>query len=355
MAEEIVSCPGCGKKFRIPEGAPGGTFQCTACEASVPYGKAAAGAAAQPARAGGAGRPSAASPAKSPAKGAAPVARAGKPEPRAGGRAAAGARAGKRGRGRREEPDEEAGGPRRRREKMSSATLFSIIGGVVLVGAVVAIAMSRKSAEEPAPKPAPGPTAPVAPTPAPTPVAPTPAPAPTTPEVKPEEGAKPGDASGIGGAQQAAGKGTYGGLFSSPGDQLFVRHPDLPGTTEAERAQMDKDVGLFADRDSGRAGTDARARLRKMGKKAIPSLVSVFEQHWKGTKWESEAERFASYQVQKLLADIVKADRPGGDFYAKYGPGIVVASADFERAARMWTAWWLGQGQTIETFKDFPE
>src|SRR5687768_6644944 len=39
MAEEIVACPGCAKKFRIPEGAPGGSFQCTACDATVTYGR----------------------------------------------------------------------------------------------------------------------------------------------------------------------------------------------------------------------------------------------------------------------------------------------------------------------------
>ena len=39
MAEEIVSCPGCGKKFRIPDGAaPSGSFPCTACETDVRYG-----------------------------------------------------------------------------------------------------------------------------------------------------------------------------------------------------------------------------------------------------------------------------------------------------------------------------
>ena len=129
---------------------------------------------------------------------------------------------------------------------------------------------------------------------------------------------------------------------------------DLAAGVDRERHHLLAEQSV-ADRDSGRTGTDARARLKKAGKKAIPSLVSVFEQHWKGTKWESDAERFASYQIQKLLAEIVKADRPGGDFVAKFGPGIVVPAADFERAARMWTAWWLGQGQTIETFKDFPE
>src|SRR5262245_50292752 len=42
MSEEIVACPGCGKKFRLPEGAQSGTFPCTACQADVPYGESAA-------------------------------------------------------------------------------------------------------------------------------------------------------------------------------------------------------------------------------------------------------------------------------------------------------------------------
>ena len=47
MSEQIVACIGCGKKFRIPDGAaPTGEFDCTACGDEVKYGgkaKAAAG------------------------------------------------------------------------------------------------------------------------------------------------------------------------------------------------------------------------------------------------------------------------------------------------------------------------
>ncbi|MHC4822228.1 MAG: hypothetical protein ACYTDX_10970, partial [Planctomycetota bacterium] len=38
MSEQIVSCPGCSKRYAVPGGAPPGQFQCEDCSAVVPYG-----------------------------------------------------------------------------------------------------------------------------------------------------------------------------------------------------------------------------------------------------------------------------------------------------------------------------
>ncbi|MHC4471721.1 MAG: hypothetical protein ACYS99_12235, partial [Planctomycetota bacterium] len=51
MADHIVACPSCGKRYKVREGSKPGEFQCTACSAMVPYGGAEAAPAAAPARA----------------------------------------------------------------------------------------------------------------------------------------------------------------------------------------------------------------------------------------------------------------------------------------------------------------
>jgi hypothetical protein len=245
---------------------------------------------------------------------------------------------------------------------MSPGVLVSLVAGVVVVGVVLVLALHRGK-EEPAPEKPPEKTAAQTPTQTPAAGAPgtQPAPGGSSATATPPAGggaggepAKPEEASGIGGAKTDEKRGTSA-YWGMKGDDLFVRQPDLDGTSAAEREQYDKDAALFADRDSGRQGTDARARLRKAGRKSVPALLSVFETHWKGAKWAADNERFACYQIQLLLAEISKADRPGGDFVAKFGPGITVPREDFERAARMWTSWWLGQGRHIEKFKDFSE
>jgi hypothetical protein len=340
MAEEIVACPGCGKKFRIPEGAPGGTFQCTACNASVPYGTAAQKGGAPKAGARGATGAAAGRSAPASSKAAAKAAHS---------RAKAARR-----HEAEDEPDER--GARRgapKKDKDQQLVLWLGLGGVavVAVGAFFLMSKQKPKHYEPAVAPPPPAVAPVTPPPEPTPA----------PEAQPAGGAagtqpgagepKPAAASGIGEARQATGTGSG---WSSDPNVLFVRYDDAPGVTPQERETLDKDVVLFCDRDSGKAGVDARNRLKKQARKAVPPLLSVFEKHWKGKKWEDDAEKFASYQVQQLLMEITKADRPR-DFLARFDPRVAVPAKDFETAAKMWTNWWNTKGKDIEKYKDFAE
>lgn len=340
MAEEIVACPGCGKKFRIPEGAPGGSFQCTACNATVPYGKAAPRSGVKGSGANGAR--SAAGPARSAAAGA---------------RAAGGSSARRRGRADDAADAGDAGhGRAKKKDGEKQAILWTSIGVLVLAGGIGAFLALRKK-EEPAPPPkTPAPAAAPAaqdPPPQPAPVAPTP-PAAGTPGAGTGEGPKPEDKSGIGGSKTVA---PAGGSLANL-DALFVRIEDVPGVTPQERAEYDKDVALFVDFDAGKAGNEAYKRLKRLGRRAIPALLSSFEAPWKGKKWDDPKEKWASFQVQQLLAEIVEASRPGGDFFARYVPQNhgAVPSTDFQRAARMWADWWLNRGgKDIEKFKEFAD
>jgi hypothetical protein len=342
MAEEIVACPGCGKKFKIPEGAPGGTFQCTACSASVPYGKAAKGGA------------------KAPAAKAAAPARAAAAAP-AGRSASAGRRRG------REEPEEEAETGRGGRGQSTKAkakrdqamVLWMGIGGILILG-VGALVLHNRNSKKPAAPTVPAPTATQPATPEPTAAA-TPATAPAAGTPAPTNGGasatqKPEEASGIGGSKSAPSTPTAWNM-SVPGEELFIVVADVPGVTPQEREALDKDVLLFVDRDSGKAGIDARRRLEKAARKAVPSLLSTFKPIWHGKKWEDDVEKFSTFQVQQLLSDIVKADKPAriGDFVARYDPRVPVPAKDFERAARLWTVWWNVAGKDIEKFKAFAD
>jgi hypothetical protein len=355
MAEEIVACPGCGKKFRIPEGAPGGNFQCTACNASVPYGKSAAkgkAAAGAPAAKGAkaaaaapAGR-AAAAPAGRSARAAAPAA--------APSRAAASGR--RRGRAEEEEPEERGrgrGAPKK--PDSSKVVLWSSIGVLVLVGAVAAVwAMKKNAPTEPPPKTtatAPAATAPAA-EPQPAPAAPTTA-LPPAPAAEPP---KPPESSGIGAAKTNVSSGPV------DLDALFSRIPDVPDVTPQEREVMDRDVALVTDFNAGKDSNDAYNRLRKGGRKSVPAVLSAFSAQWKASKWEADMDKWASHRIQKLLIDIAKADRPGvsasgEQFEARYVPQDPksVPATDFQRAARMWVRWWNETGHKIEKFKDWAE
>ncbi len=358
MAEEIVACPGCGKKFRIPEGAASGTFQCTACQTSVPYGKGAA-----PIRAGAA----------------APAAKAGRAAPAAGPTAAkavagkavadkAGGRtASKRMRTAHSHSKVAHGKATQRvdtheaRKSSTKALVLAITGGVILLG-VAAWAVTRKDAQTSAPPLAKGTIpsgmqdisgtgGPVKPPVDSQPVAPAepvaPAPTATTEPPKPKD-------SGIGGASSKDSR-DYGQWFRAPDEQTFIVFDSVAGTTPEERAEMDKMVTDFVDRTSGRPGIVAEGKLERLGRKAIPALLSVFKKHYEGQKWKTEEEQFAAYQVQVVLRRVVKASGPPSDFVAKFTPHVEVPPEHFQRAAKMWTAWWLGGGKDLETFKPLPE
>jgi cytoskeletal protein RodZ len=349
MAEEIVACPGCAKKFRIPEGAASGTFPCTACGADVPYGAAARKPAARPAAA-----PAQRAPAPAPA----PRPAAAAPRPAAAPARRAGAASSRR--AAREEPSDEP--------KSSHAAIWWAIGvgGAALLTLVwwltrptspshaptdTASQTSKppaKPPEKPAEKPAAAQPADTAkPVPAATaPAATAPAPADTTkPEPSATEKPKTPDPAVVEKKPEPV-------TVKPKGDIALLGHEvaSASGTTPEERSDMDRLVTLAMDWNAGKDGVAAASKLVKMGRKAIPPLLSAFGKQYTTGKWATETDQYGAYQLQQVLRDIVRSDgRP--EFIAVFQPGGLAPAEDFEKAAKMWVDWWNVKGQFITKFR----
>ena len=368
MAEDIVACSGCGKKFRIPDGSPpSGKFACTACGADVAWG---GGGGAK----GGGTAKAAARGGRKPTnvKGGRASARAEKD----GGSQSRGARRAK-GRKSREEPAQDEGGGGRRggvpkeKENKTLPLVIALMGAVLLIGGLIlaftgdppdydAQAAAAPPVSTTTPD-APGglhsdgasdassssaanagagtqtPTAPIVP-------------------LAPDMGEGEEDESGIGGAQATAAQAQdYRYWFLRPKDELFTEVPMIEGTTDEEAAHLRELAAKATDFYSGAQGVSAERELSKAGRKAMPFLISQFEKAWKGKKWEDTDEQFACSKIQQLSREITKADGPPSDLFVRFPPGPTVKPGDYERAARMWTAWWRGEGQHIEKFKSYED
>jgi hypothetical protein len=339
MAEEIVACPSCGKKFRIPEGAPPGSFKCTACGAEVAYGAEAAPE--PPARAGGGLQRGAG------------AAKAGRR------RAGRGARRGKarRSRAAAEAPDREdrrAERERRQQDKGANtgAIVASVMGGLAVI--LLLFLALRPKDKPPAPEITDSPEAGTAAltseggdgTPAGTEPAGTGGE--TVPTTEPaggedENGAE--EESGIGGTHSR--RMSSRDVFRLPAAEIFVVYPHLESTPESERERIDELTRFLVDRDSGRKGIAAQNDLEKIGKPAVPALLST----WKGRTWDNEDDQLATDIVQRVLRKIAKDDGPSSDFHARFVPHEPIEPSKFERAGRMWIAWWLTKGIDIEKYE----
>jgi len=335
MAEEIVACPGCAKKFRIPEGAPPGAFPCTACGVSVPYG-------AQPVAAakGGAAR-GAAKPAQRTT--AAPAARAAAPAQPA--RAASSQRVSSS----RAAPASSRRQPAYDEEPPKKSNQGLIWGGIVLGGGgLIFLVYSMTKPPEPAPsspstttqtaaakpgeQPKPATSKPAEqPKPTEQPKPPVEQPKPPTPAAqpkKPDEPAKPGSS-------------TYASL-----GQTFA---SVTGVGDEERGQLDKYVALAMDRDSAREGAEAEGKLIKAGKKSIPSILSAFSKQFNGAKWAGDLDQWSADKLQDILHRITGASGINPDYYPRFNSGE--SSEAFQKAATMWISWWNNKGQSIDKFK----
>ncbi len=365
MSEQIVACPGCGKKFRIPDGSPpSGSFACTACGADVVWG----GAAAKGAAAKGASKPAGAK-----------AGRGGD----AGKTSSSGARRAKARRAREEAAtsEPEAGAGRRSRaapsakEKNTLPIVLSIGGAVALIGVLVIVftskptdplaeaqrlqeeqrqAQAREESGTPVGKltssGTPTGTQPDTPKPE-TPKAETPATAPT-PTV---ETPKPPD-SGIGAVAEGSDGRDYAYYFKmDPNDLYAVEVPEIAGTTPEEAAEFERQARLAFDFNSGGPGMNAERVLAKAGRKAMPFIIRQFSAQWKASQFKNENEQFGCYKAQQICRQIIKATKFKSDFVARFPHQGDVGPDKFERAARMWTAWWLGEGQYIEQFTPFPD
>lgn len=336
MAEEIVACPSCGKKFRIPEGAPPGSFKCTACEADVSYGAPAA------APAGGGGVPRRGAGGAKKSRGA----RRGKARKQ---REATGGSAAER-RAAREARQTEKGAN-------TGAIVASIMGGLVVLVLVVLALKGGEDEPEPVPVDEAGETATGLEggeatdgtseggdaTTDPAGGAGTPAGGTGGMGTDDEGEEEEDDDSGIGGSGRRP---SSSKIFTMDASKLFVDYPYLDETPAEERDAISMSVSQLVDRDSGRKGVVAQNDLEKIGKAAIPALLST----WKGRTWDNEDDQLATDIVQRVLRQIVKDDGPTSDFHARFVPHEPIDAAKFERAGRMWIAWWLSKGIDIEKY-----
>jgi hypothetical protein len=360
MSEEIVACPGCAKKFRIPEGAPPGSFACTACEADVPYGAPPAKAA--PAKGPARPAPAAAKPAPAPAR-PAPAARPAAAPARA---AAAPARQAPAASSRRAAPaarrSSRGGHDEDAPKKDNHGAIWAAIGigGVALMAGAYFLTRP-KTAEPPAKPPVAAPTP--APTPAPvkpkveeppktepaTPEQPKPEAPPVAEAPKPEppktETPKPDPAAQKPPVAEPSkpAKGDYA--------QLGQTFANVEGMTDAERETADRLVTTAMDMGAGKDGSEAESKLAHMGKKAIPSILTAFGKQYTGGKWATDSEQWSADKLQDLLHRIAGADglNPREDFWPRFGSGA--SAADFEKAANLWIKWWHAKGQFATKYR----
>ncbi len=349
MSEEIVACPGCDKKFRIPEGAPAGAFDCTACGAEVAYGADAAGGGG-----GGGGRRS-----RGRAKG------KGKGKGKGAGRARASRGKKREARARRRDAEDGAQSVEEKRKHKSANTwgIVAVVMGVLAVLVLIILAVRPKEPVKPVAKQGTGDTYSTGSL--------SSEGGDDTTQPEDDTGAPAAGTEGTGGAAVQAPSGTdepdddddddddTGGIGST-GDgrlnsstvwhmteeELFVSYPPLEGTSEEEAAAIQQDVAFLLDRDSGIDGTRAQMRLEKRGKASIPALLST----WEGKGFDNEDEQLAADMVQRVLRSIARDDGPSSDFHARFVPHEPIDPPKFKRAGRMWIAWWLSEGKYAEKY-----
>jgi len=357
MSEEIVACSGCGKKFRIPEGSPAsGKFACTVCEADVAWGAAAAGS-------GGGGRRSSGRSARNKGSKAANK-----------GGASRGARRA-RGRKTRDEPVAEAAedGERRGRqgrepkENKTLPLVIALMGFVLLAGGLIVAftgettdyaaieAAKAAAAAENTSGAIGGISSSDTPAPIAAPVTPTPV-APTTQPEPDSEPDTPADDSGIGSSRTGAAEGKgYRYWYLRPASEIFIPIAPIEGTTDEEISELTRLADLATDFDAGSAGMSAERALSKEGRKAVPFILSAFAEQYNGGKWAEQNEQWGAYKIQQLCRLITKRDGPPSDFVARFAPQGGVPPEHYERAGRMWIAWWMGEGRYIEEFAAYED
>ena len=355
----IVSCPGCGKRYSVPPGVPPGQFQCQDCSAVVAYGQ--GGAVAAPPKGGGSART----------------------------RAKATAAKKRTARGRRDEPDDDEddrrGGRGAEKEQKSPLPYIAGFAGMAILAGVAAYFATRDDAPKVAPKvaevpkPAPsvgliGPTGDptpqypatgAAPAPAPAP-APVPAYTPPPPAPKPETRG-PGLQTAVRSAgveQKSEGykevaNPPSGGNYGKSQSQLLMMIKDnrasvltpldhLPDTPPDVAQKIDEHMGKILDVNSGSAAIRAKDALIKIGRPAIPKVLSAFSRSdfsKYGDATGARDECVVADYADEILRDITAY--PKGT-RLQYSPEARLGA--YQAAAEEWYVWWLTMGYKRETF-----
>lgn len=348
MADDnVIQCPTCGKKFKLPARPPA-TFACTQCATVMDLSGFRTEEAAAPAATGA---PSRAGGARSGGSG------------RTGGRTSGGAAAARARRARAQaagDDDEEEGGGRGGLppKKKSNAVIWGSFAGMVVVLFLALVLLNKKKVEEVSKKPpaGTGATASVEPETPPTPpaMAGSGTPAPAGPA---------GDATaGMGGTAAMDGEpaamesaaGMEGetppapsGPYVNPSKLSFAALGHHPEASAEDKAQIDALIQKAVFENAGRDSRDAGHELvSKYGMKAAPRLVNVFATVSMGEGFGEIQGRMKCGVADGLLRRI------DGYIERKKSPRVtpIKAQSDakwVEKVARYWTAWWLnGEWQT---------
>ena len=367
---QIVSCPGCGKRYSVPPGVAPGQFQCQDCSSVVVYGR--GGAAAEPARPERKGGASARSHAK------------------------AAAAKKKNARHRREEEEDDDRGERGRGQggpkKQDPMIYVMAIAGLVVVGGGIAFAVSKSSGDRP--KVAQGPSgkkadetpaagitaadgtgeeAPArAPSPAPAPKpAPAPAPAPSRAPEPAEGDEAPKPSGGLkaavrGGVQDKADPFTpaanppSGGLYGKSQAALLLMLRDkrsdvwidpghLPDTAADVAAKIDADIAKMADVNGGSEFLRAQDRLVKAGRAALPKVIGLtsrldFSKY--GSMQDARDACALGDAIDNVMRGITGYDRIP---MLQYSP-MDGKLAQYTDSLDEWCLWWFTIGYKRETF-----
>jgi hypothetical protein len=357
MAEaQIVSCPGCGKRYSVPPGVAPGQFQCQDCSAVVVYGRAAEPAAP--------GKPHGAK-ARSHAKAAAAKRRMARDRSRLA-------------------ADDEGDDDRRGRggaDPRDPKSPVPYILGFVAVGvlaAVVAFAASRSGGKPPAappaapgkPKEAAGSMEPLGAVPGEAPAggerkpaaAPEPAPAPAPEPPKPAGGLKTALRGGIEDkkdtfkvAENPPTGGNYGrpqaGLLTMLKEDRFSVVMDLghlPDTPPDLAQKIDADIVKMADPNAGSEFFRARDRLTKIGRPAIPRVLGIAAR-LDFSKFSKITDAAEMCQVADAIDETMRGITGFEKFtQLQYNPNSKLE--DYPHTIDQWFVWWYTIGYRRETF-----
>ncbi len=381
MAEAIVACPSCGKKFRVDDSTGPGQFDCTNCGTAVPTGAVTAA----PARA-------------VPARGGRRGGRGGGGRQRRGAGGSGGRRARPAGRAR---GGRRGGGGRYDDEydmppEKSNATLFIVLGivGVLVVGGgiVLAITMSGDGPTTPALNTAGAnngggtPNQPAAANPPPY-AAPVQRPPTDTGGAKPLNATPsgtgdaqplnvPGGSSGIGGSNTSTtsenpinargtdhvrpgGTGGRGGsigagdsLLGLPKmklrplslDRLMKGLEHLEETSPELRSEIDKLCSTLVDFFAGSDGNMAQRRLAEIGKPGIPMMIAAF---MKAGDFSSREGMTNACVVDEALRMTV--GKPTGMMELRQMANP--SKNQIERTAKGWAVWWFTKGYDQSSYQ----
>ncbi len=360
----IVSCPGCGKRYSVPPGAPPGQFPCQDCGSVVVYGVKGEPAGPPP-RGHGSGKAHA--------------------------RAAAAKRRHQRERGQQdddEEGDRRSRGPVGKSKAQNPVFYLLAMATVGCLVAGFAYLASREKGNPP--KGAPPATASTGPgrgaslpvdsaagtapgVPALAPVASAYVPKPAEPESGPasspfkavarSEGLQP-----KGETFKEAANPPAGGNYGKSQAQLLMALKDarasvvtdlghLPDTSPDLQGKIDSDVAKVADPNSGSEGIRAQDRLIKIGRPAIPRVLAVASKldfaKFKDIL-DARDECTVADAMDNVLRSITEYDKPPKVQYSPQFSKLV----EYQQCIEEWYLWWLTVGYRRETFyrkADVPE